>query len=555
MNLEILGLILLIIVLNTLLSPFSKTNALYCGIVGFSGENKYDLLKIKFLLYWNSIERGTDSTGIYIPEMGIVKNNTRAEYFINDKKYMDKLVSSDTLIAHVRAKTVGANTMLNAHPFKYGRIIGVHNGSLKNHLKLCSDYNFKTIDYDVDSQVLISAMNKNFDEYEDINRFKVLEQYEGAAALLFYDEWEDSLYACHDKERPLFYGYLNEGKDMYISSIKDTLEAIECENITSFPINIVHKIKAGKIIETFSYKPYVSPFVVNKTLVIASFNDIKKDPVSGIITLPKFCKGIISSIAKGIYFKGFWIQLDSTTNNLKGKFTYGKWYFCDDVVETSNGYTDKLLVYDDVNEKNELTTININTSNFIPVVDDYVKLTFTINDKKKKKIADSGDLCVVKEYNYGDKTLTVHRVSDNKPIYLYSECVRNLTYIEREDAIKEVNKINEANKKSEQITLFKNLLLDSPKETEESPFVESPIVDLTEDDFEDITEEDLLIPGSEGYVDADTYAQVILGAIESAEEIQCCLTLGQVDKAYKEINEMVDNLKKLFANINDEIVV
>lgn len=564
MNLEILGLILLIIVLNTLLSPFSKNSALYCGIVGFSSKDgKYDLLKIKFLLYWNSIERGTDSTGIYIPEVGILKDNIRAEYFINDKEQMDLLVPSDTLLAHVRAKTLGANTVENAHPFHYGRIIGLHNGTLKNHLKLCKDYDFDTKDYAVDSQVLISAMNRNFEQFEGIHRFKVLEEYEGAAALLFYDEWEDSIYACHDKERPLYYGYIND--DMYISSIKDSLEVIGCEKVISFPINTVHKIKAGEIVETFKYTPHVE-VVLDKTLMIGTFSDLVRNK-EGKITLPDNCKGLIASLARGYMLKGFWLYVDSAAN-CEG-FSYGRWYYCKDYVTGSNGYDDKLICYDNNGKEGILYLRNICPTNFIPVVDDYVKLTYDIIDEKKKVVGLAGDECIVKKYNYQDDTLTVFNIRTNKSIYLYSECVRNLNYEERTKVIKELKESKEKTRKAEfekakQAVMFpaklgipivkkEPLLIEEKSSNSEYPFTDTDDSEIIESNFE-LLDEDLFF-SEEGYVTSDTYTQFILETIETLEEIQCCLILGQTEKAVEETDKAVSRIKEIYNNKNYEIIV
>lgn len=42
------------------------------------------------------------------------------------------VVSSQTLIAHLRKATVGAQTILNTHPFQYGKWTFAHNGNIKN---------------------------------------------------------------------------------------------------------------------------------------------------------------------------------------------------------------------------------------------------------------------------------------------------------------------------------------------------------------------------------------------------------------------------------------
>lgn len=42
------------------------------------------------------------------------------------------VVSSETVLAHVRQATQGQNNVLNCHPFQYGRWVGAHNGDIPN---------------------------------------------------------------------------------------------------------------------------------------------------------------------------------------------------------------------------------------------------------------------------------------------------------------------------------------------------------------------------------------------------------------------------------------
>ena len=40
------------------------------------------------------------------------------------------IVASETVVAHIRKATVGKNSVLNTHPFQYGRWVFAHNGDI-----------------------------------------------------------------------------------------------------------------------------------------------------------------------------------------------------------------------------------------------------------------------------------------------------------------------------------------------------------------------------------------------------------------------------------------
>ncbi len=60
---------------------------------------------------------------------------TRSPQFaLNDQLFhrLSGVVSSETVLAHVRKATQGDNTVLNCHPFQYGRWVFAHNGDIPN---------------------------------------------------------------------------------------------------------------------------------------------------------------------------------------------------------------------------------------------------------------------------------------------------------------------------------------------------------------------------------------------------------------------------------------
>jgi hypothetical protein len=215
-----------------------KQDTLYCGVIGFSGfkGKTFDPVKIAYLLYHNSVERGKDSTGIYTPEVGIIKDSDNAEKFL----IANKLAPSSLFIGHVRSATVGVKSKNNAHPFRAGNIIGVHNGTLLNHWSLALKRDIPTADINVDSEVIIKCLN------HDQNP-KIFSEIDGAAAVLFTDtnEQDNTLYAFRNNDRPLYRGVSDEG--MYISSLEETLKIIRCTKIEEFKENNLYTIKLGKI--------------------------------------------------------------------------------------------------------------------------------------------------------------------------------------------------------------------------------------------------------------------------------------------------------------------
>lgn len=258
----LLSLIVLLGFINSFLGLFTKsTNVLNCGIIGFSGKagSKFDLQKLKMLFYVNAIERGKDSVGYYTPKNGIKKVAEEFKDLFKDGKkdnIIDTIENDSALIGHVRAKTVGLNTQENAHPWEFDNIIGLHNGTLRGHTygddPIATKYGLTYNSYNVDSQYLLHAMSHNFNNIET-DLVKALEEYEGAAALLMYHKERETIFACHDKERPLWYGFIGTG--MYISSIAGPLHIIGCKNVQEFPVNTLFEIKNGIIINEVPYTP------------------------------------------------------------------------------------------------------------------------------------------------------------------------------------------------------------------------------------------------------------------------------------------------------------
>lgn len=92
-----------------------------CGIFGYSSKEKFDVDKMRVLMYINSIERGTDSTGFYSPINQLKKSLKAGWVYCNDNK--DEIKPDTIFMGHVRASTVGSSVIGNAHPFERGSFV------------------------------------------------------------------------------------------------------------------------------------------------------------------------------------------------------------------------------------------------------------------------------------------------------------------------------------------------------------------------------------------------------------------------------------------------
>jgi len=149
------------------------------------------------MLYANAL-RGMDSTGVFgvnkYGNLKLHKSATRASKFMETKAYEEftKDIFSDyrIVVGHNRASTRGATVDENAHPFLEGHTCLVHNGTLHNHKHMK--------DVDVDSHAICHAIDEK--DYKEV----LVEEIDGAFALIWYDGKEKKLHISRNKERPLW---------------------------------------------------------------------------------------------------------------------------------------------------------------------------------------------------------------------------------------------------------------------------------------------------------------------------------------------------------------
>src|SRR3990167_9349382 len=162
-----------------------------CGLAGYASEKYQPVLRdVGLILALYNENRGHDSWGM-TDGKEIVKDAgpiSRALYKIP----FDRPV----VALHTRAKTHGTVNKENAHPFKFGKIIGMHNGIIHNHDQLNTKFERK---FEVDSMHI----------FANINEKKGFNSLRGYGAIVYFDH-----------EGSLRLGKFNGGS-LSIAEIKD----------------------------------------------------------------------------------------------------------------------------------------------------------------------------------------------------------------------------------------------------------------------------------------------------------------------------------------------
>ena len=182
-----------------------------CGIFGMLRNNTIGLKSDNFIeqaLMQGQI-RGADGTGLATIARDLSCSHYAsaqpAHEFIADKrsqKIISSIGNSVGVIGHHRATTRGENIDSHCHPFNYGHITGVHNGSIPE--PIIAGLVPSSL-HPVDSARIYAAIA------EAENPVTVLEKLSlGAYALVWYNSDNKTVYMARNKERPL---HLLEGNE------------------------------------------------------------------------------------------------------------------------------------------------------------------------------------------------------------------------------------------------------------------------------------------------------------------------------------------------------
>ena len=143
------------------------------------------------------------------------------------------VVASETVLAHVRKATQGARTVLNCHPFQYGRWTFAHNGDIPGFDQVRGDLLAEVAPRlrryvlgDTDSEVVFFVFLSHLAEFGPLSRRHSVEDVSEAlrTAMLRVRE-----VACKDESRPLLTAIVSDGdtmvatqggKELYFSTYK-----------------------------------------------------------------------------------------------------------------------------------------------------------------------------------------------------------------------------------------------------------------------------------------------------------------------------------------------
>jgi Glutamine amidotransferase domain len=188
-----------------------------CGIVGVAGKITHTVKNTVFKDMLDVCQvRGRDSAGVIKVRNDADQTYTWAKAvgppatLFDYRKYDSEIERGEAiaLVGHTRSRTVGEINIKNAHPFDYvdEQIIGVHNGTLREHYKLEGHHHSK-----VDSDVLYGHLAKNGPK-------KTFNLVKGAYACVWWDGNKKTLNFIRNEERPLWFTWSKDMEMMFWAS-------------------------------------------------------------------------------------------------------------------------------------------------------------------------------------------------------------------------------------------------------------------------------------------------------------------------------------------------
>ena len=183
-----------------------------CGLVGIAGDTSIKLKDAFRDMLTVCQVRGRDSTGVFTvngSEYDLAKSLGPPEILMDRKSFDSTLFGCPRIMAgHCRSKTVGDNTVGNAHPYDLDNIIGMHNGTLKGHHQW-NEFNYKITDsLALFTRIDTLGLEETFNDLDPT----------GAWALVWYNKLDDTLNFLRNDQRPLWLTWTKDKRNLIWAS-------------------------------------------------------------------------------------------------------------------------------------------------------------------------------------------------------------------------------------------------------------------------------------------------------------------------------------------------
>jgi len=258
-----------------------------CGIVGYISLKDDMFIKEKqhfmhFALTLDSL-RGYDSTGIITVNKRFQVHNQRSlmpgDKYVHSKHYRKNVLDSWAKIGHNRAATRGSIKLQNTHPFKFGPVSLVHNGTLAYKGSSLPTFDQK---FEVDSMQIAHALS-----VAEVNEVKdVLEKVDGSFAIVWADQRDESINMARNMDRPMHFAF-NRPKEilwfmsdgLHLKTVNKSFWNNSCSGEAIFQMD-KHKIlkfRKGKLVpEVTSFSPFIRPLPTVRPIMSIIRNKGKK---------------------------------------------------------------------------------------------------------------------------------------------------------------------------------------------------------------------------------------------------------------------------------------
>ena len=196
-----------------------------CGIIGYIAKNANTYVEVREKFIRNALIMGTirgeDSTGVIAVDTNfkvkISRTLSAGNKFVDSKQFA-KMHSNGLgahnnwcMIGHNRSATIGEVSLGNAHPFVFGNITLVHNGTLNHNGASLPSYD-KSLG--VDSMQIALALS----EVRPDNAKAMLNEINGAFCIVWTDMRDKSVNMARNGHRPMHFTWNHDGTFMMFMS-------------------------------------------------------------------------------------------------------------------------------------------------------------------------------------------------------------------------------------------------------------------------------------------------------------------------------------------------